>query len=704
MKSYLIQKNDEALQTVEESTFESMQLHYVGNGVDTLSLTIKNKKLSSIVPAFAYGDTIRLFYRDTEATPTDTCVFVGTVEILPTQSDPKTTSGTYTAKGPTFDLQRCDFSQLWYYKDSEGVTQQGYNPNVCLCDNNGVRLKTGEQMAEAVSYAVTRGVNITSGTIAQGLYAPYDQKSNIMCWDVIVAMLRYTPDYTVWWDYNNQVEGAYVPAMNVTASGSMPATSLAHTTLNKIQVTPRNDQVVPGLQVFFEWTSTVDGTTYRSNSVQTAGNYNHARRLSLVYPLDGFHIVTQKQPIEVEAYPYWTDLGNTVKSWAHANVFWLRKLIYTDWNVQTVTRSGSKALPRRLTKGMIVEWMKDDVESEEEDITFKIKFKKKNASGTVIREETKEVTVKVLSTDATQKTYTRQQSFTSAEEEPTDFASDLYTSWSVLHYAGVIGYKMKVPEADLRPGQRINVSGARAEWATMNAVVQDTTINWPSGQINHNVGPCPRYEADTLMAIFRSVRARRFSFERLTRDDPEYTDDIWGASSGPASSISDGAPSDKLERLTVESSDGKKIIDLIPADITNETALTMKPRQVMIVEEDGTGGLQASPCMALCTAVEGDPILIETADIDVLTSVDQFRVNGSHLEIVFGTKNIITGEAGDPITKTIALTEQDVVIENGYASLAFNRTKRTIRVLSADEAGSAEDYVTLVSHASQHPS
>ena len=110
------------------------------------------------------------------ATPTDKCVFVGKIETLPLQADPLNTGSTYIAKGPTFDLQRCDYSQSWYYRNALGELAQDFDPNVCLCDNNGNRITTGQQIAAVVNYAATRGLNVATGTIAPGMFAPYDQK------------------------------------------------------------------------------------------------------------------------------------------------------------------------------------------------------------------------------------------------------------------------------------------------------------------------------------------------------------------------------------------------------------------------------------------------------------------------------------------------------------------------------------------------
>lgn len=704
MSAYTIQINSASPQTLASAAILSMQLHYVANGVDTLTITKKYSALSTLSAPFAYGDTVRLFHGAT-------CVFVGTVETLPTTSDPSDTSGTYKILGPSHDLQLCDYSQSWYYRDPSGTLQSDYDPNVCLCDDNGTRITTGAQIAAVVAYAATRGLTVTAGTITPGLYAPYDQKSNIRCWDAIIAMLRYTPDHVVWWDYNNQVSGAYVPALNVTASTAMTPASYAHTSLNQISLTPRHDLVVPGVQVIFEMTSTVDGATYRTRSVQSAGNHTHPRRLSLLYPLDGFHSTTQKQPIEVEQYPA-LGANAATKNWAHANVLWLRRLIYTDWDIKSVTRSGSLALPNRLIKGTPVPWLEAKQDFETEDITIKVEYTKKNDSGIAIKKETKDITIRCLSTNCEEKTYTRQSSFQAAEPEPANFAADLYASWSILHYAGTVGLQQQTPTPAVRPGQTLNITGALPAWASMTAVIQDTTINLPSGQITHNLGPCPRLEADTLMAIFRSVRARRFSTERMTRDNPDETNDIWGPTTNPSSSISDGAPSDTVEHMTVESADGTKKISLQSSDLTGASAVEMKPREIKTIESDGaTPPAFTQKTYQIMATEAADPVSvpIEGGDIpnlDVITGIESFGLDDykTKLQIVFTTTNLRSGEAGENISSSVTLVKTPALTDANYGSVKFTKDKRTLYVVGADNDATTTDIVTLVSHASQHPS
>ena len=186
-------------------------------------------------------------------------------------------------------------------------------------------------------------------------------------------MLRFTPDHVVWWDYDNKVSGAYVPALNATASTAMPAVMLAHNALNQISLSARHDLVVPGIQVIFDMTSTVDSQTYRSRSSRppettpTRGDSPCSIRSTASIP------PPQKQPIEVEAYPP-PGHRRRYKSWAHANVLWLRRLIYTSGRLKSVTRSGSLALPNRLTKGSAPDWLERKVDFEEENITLKVEY------------------------------------------------------------------------------------------------------------------------------------------------------------------------------------------------------------------------------------------------------------------------------------------------------------------------------------------
>lgn len=130
------------------------------------------------------------------------------------------------------------------------------------------------------------------------------------------------------------------------------------------------------------------------------------------------------------------------------------------------------------------------------------------------------------------------------------------------------------------------------------------------------------------------------------------------------------------------------------------------PYKVEAIVSSATGNALQSTAQGLFVTPGGDGSGGAVANIDVITSVKEFSATSNALKIVFGTTNIVTGVAGSDITKEITLTTvsavaTDVTYDTG--ARAFKKTKRDLKVFSAGTA-STDTIVSLVSHASQHPS
>ena len=361
-------------------------------------------------PAFAFGDTIAIIQRSTAypATP-DKCIFVGTVERTPPQAiagrrtDPPATK----SSAPPYGLQLCDFSQKWTYRNATGTSIKAYEPTVCLGENSsGTRITSGQQIEDVLDYAIAKGLNLQRGTVAAGCQVPYDERQNVKCWEAIIAMLRYTPDYVLHFDYSTILAGAYCPTCNVLAPASMPAKSKAVTSLSFAEIEPRHDIRVPGLTIYFNYTDTIDGNTSRTRTTQSAGDTSHPRAVHLAYDLEGRNITYIKQDVEVEDYPDdWTN--ETSKPWLETQIPWLASL--TTYTVESVDRSGSKYLPARLISGSLAPWM--GKQQENETFTAEIKYTKKDSTASIVEVATRKISFSCLSTNATSRTYRKQSEY-----------------------------------------------------------------------------------------------------------------------------------------------------------------------------------------------------------------------------------------------------------------------------------------------------
>ncbi len=626
--SYLIKKNAEAPVTLASVGITYCAPSYKANGVDTL--TFAQSKSWLAVAQWPHLTKVALIMRtvDGEVT-TDRCVFVGWVEGIPRVAvGGGSQSVTYTAYGPAYALQRCDYSQEWTYTKADGTTGTAYEPTVVLGeDNNGFRLASGGVINHAASYAVSRGVPIDIGTIASGVTVPLDERDNIKVWDAVTAMLSYTPDYVLWFDYDHQVSGSYVPALNVTAPANMPAVTkeLIGQDADGARFDPRYDLVVPGIMITYRWTGEYDGKQVKSRFVDTAGDVESFRRVSLVYDLEGSRTVFISQEVEVEEYPEdWTTA--TGKAALVELLPILNQIPIDDWSVVDVTRPDSaNAYPARLLSGALPKWTGEHSESD----TFKVRIAYTtyaDDTGSVLEKGTKDLTFSTVSTDAETKTYRKLSEWVEAEPVPSNLASSLMASWNRLHYDGQVTFHQRRAMFDVLPGMLLSCTGGLAEWETMQAVVQDVTVDVATGTTTVRVGTCGRLQADTLLAVFRAARGRRFSRLNTGRANGDATDgnQIEGADKTPNDNAASGIPPCLRQRFAVEAADaGERVhlVDIDPASVAfaaagNAAAQTVQLREMVIPYMSGSPpALKAKLAQVLCGAGYGDEIPVGSVEV-----------------------------------------------------------------------------------------
>jgi len=630
---WLIKKDSDAAVPLDAAGVTSCVLTLRANGVDQLDFTQGEDWLAS--PAWPYGSKVTLISRENG---TDTIRFVGTVESIPRQAQGEGPQEIrYTALNAAHGLMLCDYSQEWHYTTDTGADAVIVEPTVVLGENDaGERLTSGGVIAHVAAYAVARGVPIAVGTIAAGVTVPLDERDNIRCWDAIVSMLRYTPDYVLWWDYSTGTA-----TLNVTAPADMPPVSRPVTgAASAASFTPRHDLRVPGVVCTFRWRGDYDGQEVKHRAVQTAGDHTAPRRISLVYDLDGVHAVFISQEVEVEDYPGdWKSASG--KAFLQERLPQLSQLASGDWAVVSVTRSGSLALPARLVSGALPEWTGKD--SENETFTVEITYTAKSTdTAHVLDAGTKKLTFTCVSTDATSKTYRKMTEYVEPEPVPPDMAASLFTSWNRLHYDGQIAFKAQDCDLDLRPGKLLSCTGGLAEWATMAAVIQDVAHDLATGTTVVTTGTCGRLEAGNLMAVYRAARGRRYAYRRLGRDNPDAGGGmaVDGSGLSPNDSADGGAPPILRTRLGVEASDGTRthLVDINPAaiafgDSANAKPLTIMLKEVLLpVESDGkiTGARRAQ---ALVCVPYGDEIPLQSGDVTpdksiILTENGKLQLDG----------------------------------------------------------------------------
>jgi hypothetical protein len=608
--SYTIQINAGAQQTPAALGVMSARLSLVAAGFNSLDLEVDAALDATAV--FAVGAKITL--RDGT-----TIRFIG--EVI---DDPRASTAT---DGPTHRyrvlcylarLERYTFGQSTkvYYGDPAALGTV-YDPCITLGqDAAGTRCTTTAQIAAILDFAVSiKSVPISyvSETWPAGFQAPLDQRENCSCWESIVCQLRWMPDHVLHVDYST---GATVIKLLPAASLSAQSLAADGQILETARFTPRRDLTMSGLKILFRSTFTYDGAEREIRTFQTAGSQTDPREIFL--DLEGGHQNTISQKVEVTAYPSLIaeNYGGAVRAWLIARIPWLADLDETDWAITDIVRSGSQNYSSELTSGAICAWM--GVDEEYETLTFTVDYATMDGNDDYIDKATVHLPVAVRSTNATSKTYRKVTEYQAPETAPTGLAAGIYAAWSILQWDGSFAGDIDTIGWACIPGARVSISGGPTDWGTMAAIVQAFEIELFTGACSVTAGTCRAIEADSMTALYRALRGRRFAFKRAAADANALSP---AATQGPETfkeTASADSPAFARRFLRISDTVDALVHDIaidpqaiIFDDSENAAAQDIALREVVIPYIDPVSGNPvAKLAQALCGVPYGDEIPI----------------------------------------------------------------------------------------------
>lgn len=572
--------------TFAAAGLENLRRELMANGMDAVEFDAPAALALTADISYTYGssyiiwkDGVRWFY--------------GRVVTIPRQGSDKEETRHVRMEGPWWYFEHATYMQSWKVYDTSGEVLTNVNKCrvVLFQDSDGNRIASGTQVGDVVDWLISRGAPITKGTIDSGITLPYDERVNLRCADVIMTIIRWTPDYVGWFDYSTSP----YPTFHFRAKSSLSAVTHALTTDQgrSLQITPRYDLQKPGVYLIYEKTHSVDGYTYNTVTNDIAGNQSAIDCVYGVFDLQGTSRTYVKQKIVTEDYPD-EEEEEAFKAWWKARIGWLANVADADFDVYDMSvDSAISSYSRVLKDGMIQDWMsKNAVQG---CIRAKVSATIRDSEDAVLEIKADvDVSVEVTATDASTRTYTRLSSFDAGEETPTGVAAALYNSWSVLHFEGSLIKEEQECSGTLLPGKTLNISGGRSEWTSMAAIVQRVSEDVDSGTTTIFFGPPAQVEADSLVALFRALRSRRYSWQASTRSTGVSGGSGEVEISGRTKDTSQSSGGGKHERLLVVkgNEDGDHTIDLDPsavahADAGDDNDRTLKPREVWIPQLNG---------------------------------------------------------------------------------------------------------------------
>lgn len=457
-------------------------------GISNLRLTFRSRAADTAEfdvagdydgnPAYAYNAEITI------ALGGDT-KFRGRIATIPRQGSGTEEYIRYVAKGPWADLERAMYTQTF----KAGASSLASVETRCIL-GIGVAgspaaltpVSYNAQIGDILAAARSRGANLDDGNISvSSRTMPADEQVDLTCAAALERCLSWFPDTVTWFDYSTTPK----PTLHIKRRSSLTSKSISALEAESISITPRNDLVVPGVRIIYEHTTSTDSDGYRTTSADEAGRPDDLGSIVHTVQLDGGSMSTEWEKIESVALPA-SLTSNAAKAW------WLAKIPeLAGWSDITLHDSvtpyppraaSGDTLNRELISGTIQPWMTGD-HAEQRTLTVLADY---TLGGVEYVNQTLSVTLTL--TDASG--LRSHQTGTYSQPVPANgLAAEIYAAHSVLHYEGSITYVQATPDFAISPGNKLNITGGRSGWASMNAVVQSVQISVDTGTTTITFGP-----------------------------------------------------------------------------------------------------------------------------------------------------------------------------------------------------------------------
>ena len=562
----------------------------VSGGIDTVNFDIVGIDCDAPLPFEEHS--VCVIKRDGEPW------FQGLVLSAARTGSPEAERISYQLGGPWWYLENLIYQQKWFtVVDPAALNKSlvgGYKTHVILNQGiNGSYLNTGQQIADAVQWAIDAGAPIATAATydANTLPVPVDPKMpavtvpftedrDVTVAEVIQRMLRFSPDAVTWFDYSTSPPTFYCRRRaDLTAvTISFPPRPAGTPGLRAFGIRPRKDLLRPAVVLKFERHNENGGLSYSTVDYRiapdnglTPGTKEYLDLAAVHERTFGAFVATielaglvasyasatiECAPIQADGIDWWivkdASLKNDPEDDPNAKIITLE--------LTSVQRAGS--LPNELIAGQIAPWM--NFKTERETITCQIKKSIKSENPQAPASETTDVhTARIIATDAVSGTYQTLESAGAAEPIPEGLAGEFFKAINALQYEGMLELQEQEISGQVSIGNLVNLANsARPELEAMAAMVQQVTENPFMGQTSVTLGPCAQLGPADLVELMRVNRYRRTytaPSEKLTGVDGSASRIVLGTET-PKENSTAGAPNP--QRVVIATPTGGSILDL----------------------------------------------------------------------------------------------------------------------------------------------
>ena len=466
--------------------------------------------------------------------PDGSIFFQGRISIPVRDGSGDNESIQYRFEGPWFDLESVIFEQAW--QQFNGYTTPGdpRTPPTFVTKTaseiflgykaDGTRLNTGQQITEALNWAIGAGANLQIGTVGVATNFPYYNTRDLTCGEVVRQMLRWTPDAVAWFDYSTTP-----PTINIKRLSALTTATVTLGTekIRSLQLRPRPDLILPACVLRYKIPNVTNGITFINivKDVYPVGSVEQKLFNSVnTVELFGFQKTTVSAtittaPINANAgtnaarVAWWAGQPGVTKG----KIPWLNNPAIDQSSIQITFQSAKDnndvdvdltQYPNELTDGQIASWM-TAFNQKEVHLKATVSYTRLTAAGTLIPIQGAQdipIHVTVKATNATSGTYSHDQSFEEGDPVPANLAQDIWTSRSVLQHEGQIDLDGQEIPAGFGMGQKLSINGLAT--AFDNLLVQQIAEEPFYGRMSIRVGPPRQLGIADLIELMRANRYR----------------------------------------------------------------------------------------------------------------------------------------------------------------------------------------------------
>jgi hypothetical protein len=523
-------------------------------------------------PQFAYGAAIKVrIGRERNATSGPftggTKIFSGTRVMNPVDATGQREGMVFTFADAWHRLERITYGQQWAtWTRRLPLVPVAYDRSYIECsdvnlytrvnsdDNTVARISNGEQISDAVEWAIDHGVSLQIGTITPAMYIPPDFKTDLKVAEVIRMALKFCPDAVCEID-----ESTEPPTFNVVQRSSMTdaqrvqlfgtgdgrvSIDLGEERIEALNLVRRDDLVVPAVVLKYRRVDEIDGVSkYLAPLVdaapETATGFEEnalmqtiqlfGAKVSNVYG----EIVSEEIPDDLTDPEWWAERGND----------WLSSASISEIEIIPAGREGELPFVLLPESAGIMPWMRDDegdaAESATETFRAQVRYV---ITETGEQTEWREISVRLRTTNLASGVYSTRESEEGGEVAVAGLAAQLLAALSVVHHDGEVTVTEQECLADVRLVNVLNVAGGTGRFAAMDAIPQSITWRLASGTRTIQLGWPRHLSVDDIIEVGRFNRTRRIwnNPDLQATGEAAADDDLELPGDGPMEDVANG--------------------------------------------------------------------------------------------------------------------------------------------------------------------